>query len=376
MILSDTVHIGSDEYWGQNASDAFYQFAEDIYNTVTENGKTRVRMWGSFDSMGVTPKPGDEDKYELDLWFAGYENPTVRSAQGFKIISMQDSAVYGNPGRDFRDVVNAEFIFEAWDPTMFGTGNSSRLLFKGDPNLIGAKSALWGEETHKGYIERDVNQRVLRCIAPIVEKSWGGTRPEDKFETFELAATKLAEGPGTQIAMKVDSKSSLVLNYDFTNISEDKTTVYDVSGNGYDAKLTGGAVSEDGWLTFDGNTLVETAIQTLSYPYTVSFDVKLTKDEAVKNLASTAVDDPDRTDDAAIFSGYDGRLLAMDATHNGDLTGEVNYFTRDFGYSIPEDGTPVNITLVGTFQASRLYVDGKLVKFLSRTEDGDRKSVV
>ena len=36
-----------------------------------------------------------------------------------------------------------------------------------------------------------------------------------------MRAAKLAEGPGTDIAMQADSDSSLVLDYDFKNVSSD-----------------------------------------------------------------------------------------------------------------------------------------------------------
>ena len=137
---------------------------------------------------------------------------------------------------------NAEYLFYDWNPTMFGGGDP--LL--GEPNLIGAKAVIWGDQSQEGMTERDVHQRVLRAIAIVSEKTWNGTDEDDTFTEYELRASRLAEGPGTQIAMEIDSKSSLVLDYDFANVSGDGKTVYDASGNGYDAALTGGSVT-DGW---------------------------------------------------------------------------------------------------------------------------------
>lgn len=97
-----------------------------------------------------------------------------------------------------------------------------------------------------------------------------------------MRAAKLAEGPGTDIAMQVDSDSSLVLDYDFKNVSSDGKTVYDTSGNGYNGTLGNGAeISEDGYLSFDGTALT-TPLKTLSYPYTVAFDLKVDSEEAAK----------------------------------------------------------------------------------------------
>ncbi len=59
--------------------------------------------------------------------------------------------------------------------------------------------------------EKDVHQRVLRATAIVSEKDLGGTDDSDTFEQYEMRAAKLAEGPGTDIAMQADSDSSLVL---------------------------------------------------------------------------------------------------------------------------------------------------------------------
>ena len=112
-------------------------------------------------------------------------------------------------------------------------------------------------------------------------------------------------------------------------------------------------------MTFDGTSLLETPQKTLSYPYTVSLDVMLTE-------ANTA--------EASLFSGYDGRIQV--AGHNGHLSADVNYFTRDFGYTVPTDGTQVEITIVGTFQGTKVYADGQLVSFLSQKTDQDGLSGV
>jgi hypothetical protein len=92
--------------------------------------------------------------------------------------------------------------------------------------------------------EKDVHQRVLQAIAIVSEKTWNGTDEDDTLAEWEIRKSRLAEGPGTPIAMKIDSKSSLVLDYDFANISKDGSKIYDASGNGYDAAVTNGTVEE------------------------------------------------------------------------------------------------------------------------------------
>lgn len=364
VVNADVVHIGADEYWVHNqaTNDAFAKFADTMRQTIQNNlgEDTKIRMWGASTgsfataqtALGKTAQELAED-YQLDIWSTAYDQTAQRVAEGYQVINCRDAFLYANPGRTNRDVPNAEYLFYDWNPTMFGGSNP----LVGEPNLVGAKGVVWGDQSQEGMTEQDIHQRVLRTVSILSEKTWGGTDEEDTFPEYELRAARLAEGPGTQIAMEVDSASSLVLDYDFQNVSKDGDKVYDASGNGYDATITQGSV-EGGWLTFDGSTLLETPLKTLSYPYTVSFDLKLSAQDGEANTA-----------ESSLFSGYDGRIQV--AGHNGNLSADVNYFTRDFGYQVPTNGTAVNITIVGTFQATRLYVNGQLVTFLSQKQDQD-----
>ena len=360
VISGDIVHIGADEYWIHNTAthDGFATFANEMRKVIQGNlgEDTKIRMWGAGISsfataptvLGMTHAELAEH-FQLDIWHTSYDNPAQRAKEGYQIVNCRDAYLYGNPGRTRRDVPNAEYLFNDWNPTIFG-GNDPML---GEPNLLGAKAVIWGDQSQEGMTEKDVHQRVLQAIAIVSEKTWNGTDEDDTFAEWEIRFGHLAEGPGTEIAMKVDSASSLILKYQFDKVSADGTTVYDLSGNGYDAAVTGGSFA-DGWMTFDGASLLETPLKTLSYPYTVSFDVKLSEVNSKE---------------ASLFSGYDGRIQI--AGCEGRLSADVNYFTRDFGYTVPTDGTEVEITIVGTFQGTKVYVNGQLVSFLSQKSDGD-----
>ena len=364
-IYGDIVHIGADEYWVHNTANnnGFAAFADEMRKVIQGNlgEDTKIRMWGAGTSsfatapavLGMTHAELAEH-YQLDIWATAYDNPAQRAKEGYQIVNCRDAYLYGNPGRTRRDVPNAEYLFNDWNPTIFG-GNNPKL---GEPNLMGAKAVIWGDQSQEGMTERDIHQRVLQSIAIVSEKTWNGTDADDTFAQWEIRFGHLAEGPGTEIAKKVDSASSLVLKYQFGQVSQDGKTVYDLSGNGYDAAVTGGSF-QDGWMTFDGESLLETPLKTLSYPYTVSFDVKLTEAN---------------TREASLFSGYDGRIQV--AGYQGHLSADVNYFTRDFGYTVPTDGTEVEVTIVGTFQGTKVYVNGNLVSFLSQKADQDGLSGV
>ena len=366
-IYGDIVHIGADEYWVHNTAthDAFANYANEMRKVIQGNlgADTKIRIWGAGTSsfstaqtvLGMTTEELAAN-FQLDIWSTGYDNAALRAREGYQIVNCRDAYLYGNPGRTRRDVPNAEYLFHDWNPTIFGANNP----MLGEPNLMGAKAVIWGDQSQEGMTERDVHQRVLQAIAIVSEKTWNGTDEDDTFAQWEIRFGHLAEGPGTGIAMEVESVSSLVLKYDFDKVSEDGSTVYDLSGNGYDAAVTGGTFA-DGWMTFDGESLLQTPLKTLSYPYTVSFDVKLSAEDV-------------NTAESSIFSGYDGRIQA--AGYQGRMSADVNYFTRDFGYTIPTDGAGVEVTIVGTFQGTKVYVNGELVSFLSQKADQDGLSGV
>lgn len=362
VIFGNVVHIGADEYWDKKTSgikDAFANFADSLRQTIQSNlgSDTKIRMWGAGTGMFSTASNVLRDvdlteNYQLDIWSTGYENAKARAAEGYGIVNCRDAYTYGNPGRINRDVPNAEMLFEEWNPTIFGANN----VLLGEPNLLGAKTVIWGDQSQEGMTEKDIHQRVLRAVSIMSEKTWGGTEDTDSFEEFEVRMAQLGEGPGTEIAMEVESETSLVLDYDFANVSSDGKKIYDQSGNGYHAELSSETkVSEEGYLILDGNALT-TPLKTLSYPYSAAFTIKLTEEDAALN-----------TIQSSIFSGYDGQLQIA-GTAEGHLSGNVNYFTRDFGYTVPTDGTEVKIMLVGTFQGTKLYVNGSLVKFLYQAD--------
>ena len=366
-IYGDIVHIGADEYWVHNTAthNAFANYANEMRKVIQGNlgENTKIRMWGAGTSSFATAPAvlgmshaELAQHFQLDIWSTGYDNAAQRIKEGYEVVNCRDAYLYGNPGRTRRDVPNAEYLFNDWNPSIFG-GNNPLL---GEPNLLGAKAVIWGDQSQEGMTERDIHQRVLQAIAIVSEKTWNGTDEDDTFAQWEIRFGHLAEGPGTEIAMTVESRSSLVLKYQFDRVSADGRTVPDLSGNGYDASVTGGAF-EDGWMVFDGNALLETPLKTLSYPYTVSFDVKL-----------TAQDVNDK--ESSLFSGYDGRIQV--AGYQGRMSADVNYFTRDFGYTVPTDGEAVEVTIVGTFQGTKVYVNGELVTFLSQKQDQDGLSDV
>jgi hexosaminidase len=99
----------------------------------------------------------------------------------------------------------------------------------------------------------------------------------------------------------VPSKSKVVLEYDFKS-NEHSNTAKDSSGNQYDGKAKN-VEFEHSQAIFDGSSFIETALQSMGPPYTLSFGV------TPKHAGGV------------LFSGSDSVLLADTLTWNA--TGQL-----------------------------------------------------
>ena len=353
VFLGDTVNIGADEYWNINDQErpGVQEYIRKMADNVKDHDK-KVRMWGSTSQFF---KNQDQAKayndIEIDFWSNSWENAANRIEQGYKVVNVDSFHLYGNPGRDKRDVVNVEHVFNNWDPTVM-TGSK---VSKSEPNLLGAKTALWADIADMGVTERDNFERIMRQAAVLREKTWGGTDETQTFEEYSFKYNRLQQGPGVSLGADVDSETGLVLDYDFANVKEGK--VYDASGNGYNGNISDAKIKEEAgtaWLQLNGDTEVQTELRSMDYPYTVQFELRLAKEG-------------NGDGETYIFDGRDGRLSIND---KGNLQINRSYFTQDFGYQIPTD-KPVQMTIVGTQQVTKLYIDGKLEKTLLRTTNSE-----
>jgi len=353
VFLGDTVNIGADEYWNINDQErpGVQEYIRKMADNVKDHDK-KVRMWGSTSQFF---KNQDQAKayndIEIDFWSNSWENAANRIEQGYKVVNVDSFHLYGNPGRDKRDVVNVEHVFNNWDPTVM-TGSK---VSKSEPNLLGAKTALWADIADMGVTERDNFERIMRQAAVLSEKTWGGTDETQTFEEYSFKYDRLQQGPGVSLGADVDSETGLVLDYDFANVKDGK--VYDASGNGYNGNISDAKIKEEAgtaWLQLNGDTEVQTELRSMDYPYTVQFELRLAKED-------------NGDGETYIFDGRDGRLSIND---KGNLQINRSYFTQDFGYQIPTD-KPVQMTIVGTQQVTKLYIDGKLEKTLLRTTNSE-----
>lgn len=170
VFLGDTVNIGADEYWNVTNEErkGVQEYIRQTADNVKKHNK-KVRMWGSTKQFFANQedKAKEYNDIEIDFWSNSWENAQNRIKQGYKVVNVDSFHLYGNPGRDKRDVVNVEHIFNNWNPTIMTGSNDVK---KSEPNLLGAKTALWADISDMGVTERDNFERILRQAAILSEK--------------------------------------------------------------------------------------------------------------------------------------------------------------------------------------------------------------
>lgn len=346
IFLGDTVHLGIDEY-DTRVGDKFRKYAADMSQYLIDKGKT-PRVWGSLKPFGgETMLPKDTI---IDVWSLGWEDPKARIDEGYKLVNVPQPYTYITPSRWHKDFMDTQYVYNNWEPVQFN-GNTSLPL--GEPNLLGGKMAIWGDESMEGIVEMDLHERLLPAVATIGEKTWRGNREDKDYTEFMKTFNFLDEGPNTEVSREVESKSDIVLEYDFKT-SDGR----DTSGNAYDGTIKNGEFKEEEankYLSLNGETVIETPLKAITYPYTVSFDLKV---EELGNVMN-------------IFSGYEGELKVLE---DGTLSIRRSFYEQNFDYKIQKDKW-TNITLVGTFENLALYVDGEFVQQLHSNRKHDNSII-
>ncbi len=346
IFLGDTVHLGIDEY-DTRVGDKFRKYAADMSQYLIDKGKT-PRVWGSLKPFGgETMLPKDTI---IDVWSLGWEDPKARIDEGYKLVNVPQPYTYITPSRWHKDFMDTQYVYNNWEPVQFN-GNTSLPL--GEPNLLGGKMAIWGDESMEGIVEMDLHERLLPAVATIGEKTWRGNREDKDYTEFMKTFNSLDEGPNTEVSREVESKSDIVLEYDFKT-SDGR----DTSGNAYDGTIKNGEFKEEEankYLSLNGETVIETPLKAITYPYTVSFDLKV---EELGNVMN-------------IFSGYEGELKVLE---DGTLSIRRSFYEQNFDYKIQKDKW-TNITLVGTFENLALYVDGEFVQQLHSNRKHDNSII-
>lgn len=184
VFSGDVVHIGSDEYYGDNES--YRAYVDKMLRHILAKGKT-PRLWGSFThKRGQTPVISDG--VQMHIWSLGWQDPVQAIEAGYDIVNILDVYTYVVPnGRwnigGYGDDLDTKMLWKTWSPATFGKRN----VDPDSPKLLGGAWAMWNDNsflTDPGLCGRDLLPRIRRNCAVIAQKTWERDTPEATYAQF------------------------------------------------------------------------------------------------------------------------------------------------------------------------------------------------
>lgn len=188
-----TVHIGADEFYGENED--YRKYMDGLVKFVISRGYT-PRVWGSLNKKpGKTPVRAEG--VQLNLWNGGWAKAWDSVNQGFDVINTNDGALYIVPFADYyRMDQRPKQTYNNWKPNVIG----GETLPAGHPQLLGATFAIWNDMTdmrHNGYAPYDIWGQFSNSADILSQKMWGTAQIPCNFEEHKSLIAKLGVAPGT-----------------------------------------------------------------------------------------------------------------------------------------------------------------------------------
>lgn len=145
-----TVHIGMDEYFGNQKAFVDYMKALSDYVAEAAPEKT-IRMWGSLSKTGQDYS-GLSRKIQLQVWDMDWTDPQEMYDAGFSVINSLSSSLYLIPGGGY-DRLDLDFLEKKWQPNVFETQEQTWELPRWSSRTLGACYMLWND-----YASQDGNE--------------------------------------------------------------------------------------------------------------------------------------------------------------------------------------------------------------------------
>lgn len=307
VFIGPDVHIGTDEY-NKKEAEKYRYFTDRYLKYVAGYGKT-PRMWGGLKWLpGKTPVLAEG--VTVNAWSFDWVDPEVSIQEGYKLINTCDTYLYIVPGAGYyREFLDHQWLYEKWTPWMM---NRHQTLPEGTPGVLGGMFAVWNDQCGNGISEQDVHYRSFPAIQVMAERMWKGDNQKNvPFTEFEALCQAMPEAPGVNLLGRIDMETLLV----------EKEVI------------------------LNGKESIETSLQEVGYPYTVSFSI--------------CPDADGQSISGVLFKGPHSTVYT-----NWENTGRVA-FTRDgyafsFGSFVLPKGEWTDIMIKGDWKGTSLYVNGKL----------------
>lgn len=331
-------HIGADEY-DRTYSEEVRAYMDGLINYVNGKG-LETRMWASLGKGGFEGNTPVSTNAVVHFWADHDADFNEMKNDGYKFINTDGGRIYIVPGH-FNDYLNIPYLYETWEVSQYRGGY---YLAAGHPQNLGAEGAVWND-IKVGSSEFDVFDRSKDQMILMAEKAWSGEKdPQRSGADFINDYNKLPKySPGANPFRNISTNSETILSYDFEEV--DGNTLKDASGNSKDATLKDIKIDNNDnnhYAKLNGQGYLSLPEDSLGYPYTVTFDLKIDKKTGK---------------DAVILQSKDGTLY-----YNYDDTKKLVYERKGYTYLLNAD-IPLDewftVTLQGTNATTKLFINGK-----------------
>ena len=356
---SMTVHIGTDEYYGEK--NRFRMFSDDLIEYIQSKGYT-VRLWGSLSSM-----PGEADVrsegVQMNVWNTQWAKPTDMYNDGFELINTIDGSLYIVPAAGYYyDYLNTQNLYNNWTPNNF----SGTVIPAGSEQMLGSTYAIWNDSVDtraNGISEVDIYDRFADAVPTMASKNWGEAQ-DQTWADMEATVDELGDAANSNPYHKASADDNgEYMSYEF----EDGSEMDDSSENGRDLKENVNASIEDGSLKLNGGkSYVETPVDKLATGNTLEFDITLDKEAQAGDILFEA-DNEGSNDD------YAHTIQIMDDGRLGFRRELYDYY---FDYTIPV-GEKVHLVISTDGTKTTLIADGEsypaVGKYVNRQTDNEER---
>ncbi|TQS75184.1 family 20 glycosylhydrolase [Ornithinibacillus gellani] len=378
VVQSDKFHIGTDEY-DKKYSEEMRAYTDHFINYVNNKGY-ETRLWGSLGKNGFDGETPVNSDATMNIWATHWSDVREMYDMGFDIINTTGTDLYivpiGNAG--YPDYLDIKQKYDEWDVNKFrpkssgGVGGANMPF--AHPQTKGAEFAVWNDMTSfsGGLSSYDIFDRFKDAVMLVSEKTWYGEKTDGQTaeEYMKRVSSLENEIPMSNPLRYIESETEVVTKYNFDSVEDN--TVHDLSGNNYNAKIHEGNLvdREDGKaLHLDGNGYLELPIDSIGYPYSVSFDIKL---------------DEGSRENATLFSGDEGNFY-LNIDGSGKLGFERNektsenskYKFENYKFShdyVLKENEWTNIILTGNNRETSLFIDGKKVSTSTQINKLERRT--
>ncbi|MGY3776017.1 discoidin domain-containing protein [Helcococcus sueciensis] len=323
----NTVHIGSDEYYG--AVESYRRYVDNMLKYIRDDKELTPRLWGSLTSKnGSTPVTSEG--VQMNIWSRGWNTEQQALKEGYDIINILDIPTYIVPNGSgsvggYGDYASNKNIYTNWAPNNF-RGNNGSIVDQSNPQLLGGAYALWNDYVDlrdTGITSSDAFVRFFASLPYIAERSWQSDRNELSYTEFKE---------------KVDSHKVLPPDANpYYETEIEKLGLNDLSQNGNPVKGKSVKLTKD--------QVLESGLDQLGYNAVLEFDITLDNEENNQVLSSWGKNN----------------IFARD--EEGKLAYTFERYHIQFDYEIKAN-EKTNIRFVTTQQNTKVYVNDEEVEMI------------